>query len=206
MPNLSLIINQTSESHQQIKDLLARLREIYQITIKLDAFVFVFAESKKLDSAIQTYQLPEDDFLQAYLAAFKECVTSLNIPSATVFNGQGFAIKPSTLALKTCQLDPIKLTAIMKADASGVHLSCCKLAENSNDNGRANVQVSDDGKLNKQTSSQYEHAPGDVIAIGNVDSHGYATIDITSLIKDNSQNQKAALMVRPIVFNQRSDR
>ena len=143
--NLSLVISQTHEVHEEIVDLLEQIRRMQDLWVVLDArFITLGADSReKIDANLNSGTLDRSKARNLIDIAQRSPTASLlQIPRLTLFNGQTAAFS-APVGGQSCR--SYAVLAVVSDDRRQVRLSLT--ADGSPDKGLMTVSVKDGDSL-----------------------------------------------------------
>ena len=193
VPNLSLIVSQDRRGHDELQELLLKLRELNDVVLRLESHVVVVDKTTDLNAGGSDGAISAKDFERKISEATDEALATSTRPVTVSFNGQDIAVDRQDIG--DCQIDPVNLMLMVTADRQAVKVLC----------SHGSTRAPDAG-----SGPKAEEAVGDrrdPIGILEVASKGYATFDITpALVSGNDDgNQRAILIVRPTISVRESD-
>ena len=209
-PKLSLIVSNTREIHWQIQELLQKLRKLTEVTISWDMQVLLVERDRKPETEpLPQGKISDRGFENLRKKLEKTAVASSTIPKHDVFNGQ--QTNPIDLTVDEFQLNSIQLMATHGVDRQSVSFAIIELPKLDETNSRLGsyfaIPTEDETKNNRPgTEVRYPNqGVGNWIETASIASKGVALIDVSRLLKDNSEHYKAFLLVRPTVIVKRDE-
>lgn len=190
--NLSLVVSQTQSAHQKIQSLLQKLRELNDVMIKLDSHLVLVDESSSL-SGESFDPTSSKNYKSMIQAVADNALASSTFPAAVLFNGELNTYPRSNVTAS--KLGPLHLQAVVTPDRKSVKLLCTNKEPPTVAGPVNGVTVS--VKPNKKDKQEEDTAKtSQVVKIAN---EGYVSIDVTPMLENSSENQKAILFVRSTI-------
>ena len=196
--NLSLIAVQTRTVHKQVADLMTKLREINDIRIRLTGYVVVFPRDTKslaeyglkVDRPLCQFSTQDTRAFRAF--AFSEKLATLvDFLPYEVINGQTVPFHFKKIGDR--ELKTFEVAVVSKPNRKSLNLACYSRS-NSEQQPMARFfpqQVIDPGRK--------------TIALAHILNNESACFDITETLKDNPDNQRAILIVKASLRDNKSN-
>ena len=191
LQNLCLIVSQNQRGHDEIQDLILKLRELNDLVIQFEAHIVVVDKSSGLKAGVSKGATSMKDFERKTIAASNGALVTSTLPVEVGFNGQ--VISFACQDLGRYLIEPLYLQTVVTADRRAVkivrlprHPRIRELQKERPTENEPIAELSDEEKTEKY----------DILEAV---SEGYATLDITEILVSGNGNQKAFLFVRPTV-------
>ena len=202
--NLSMVVASTKSTHKKIQSLLTKLRELNDVTIKLETHLVVVDEASDLSG--ESFDAASTGAFKRNMQAMSDnALASLAFPAAVLFNGESITHSPEKLT--EGRLGPLGLQMVITPDAKAVKLVCFK--ESNNTSESLGPLTSLQGPVPSAAKIGNQPAPGNTTTfrtVVEIPSRGYTSIDVTSMLENNTQSHKAILFVRPTISDRRQKR
>ena len=230
VPNLQLIIATTKKNHEQIEDLLTKVRELSAITVTLDAFVKIVPEGHAIAKGLTPGkpQLVEQKVAQRWL---KEFGPMFGLPKSTLYNGQMMTHRE--LKIKDTEIECLSMQPLLTFDFNktgksicDVTLFCMSASETVLHNGppkqMKGTGVQENPKMigakvakpldektaeTAKTLARLENKIDPTIMTGLIDmpAEGYARFDVTGFVKNPKKGIRAVVIVKSTVVDKRAE-
>ena len=193
LQNLSLVVEQTESAQHKVQNLLAKLREINDVVVKLDSQLVIVDKSSVLvgESFGAT---STEDYRNKLKSASDNALDSSKLSSAVAFNGEQITSPLSGLADN--KLGQLYLQAVVTTDRKSVKLRCTNKQSPS-----AAMGSQPDTKPAKADQDAEQATTAVSSQVFEIADEGFVTIDVTPMLKSNDSNRQAILFVRPSISN-----
>ena len=209
--NLSLVISQTPSTHDQIQELLKKLRELNRFTIELDSFVALFPEDSDLlpaELGKSGRSIEDKDIQEIRRAKENETLDCIAIPDAELWNGQSVVFQ--NLNKDLWSVEGISVLAVMDRSQKSTRLRIAgmtKLVLRIPDFKTPRVQ----GELVEQEEEAIavlgwegiQHRVGvypsarhqNTVSVVTIEDGKFWALDVSSMLKTDKQDRRAILIV-----------
>ena len=216
--NLTLVICQTPAIHEQIRDLLAKLRGIDQFTIKLESFIVLSSKtSRLLPTELGKIGKPIDSKVVQTIrdAATSDAIELISIPETNPINGQSVVYQGLNKDLWS--VEGLSATALMNKSRTSINIKLSGMTSwpfSASRNNLVNKMV--DGHVvelqrgtiiesiqggiesedeGRQRGERHRNRVEKSIGVATVEDGKYLALDISSMLKNDRQDRRAILIV-----------
>ena len=227
--NLSLVINQTPEVHDQIQELLVKLRGTTRFTIKLKSFIVLGAKANKLlpSELGKNVRSIETKSVQTIRdAARNGAIELISIPETNLINGQSVVYEGLTKDIWS--VEALSATAVIDKERSSINIKLSGMTSwpfvasrhsllNKMVDGhvvelqrgtiiesiKSGIESEDEGR---QREERQRNRVEKSIGVATVEDGKYLALDVSSMLKTDQQDRRAILIVKAkIKDNQKLD-
>ena len=195
--NLCLIATQTKNVHEQITDLLGKLRELYDIKITLSGYVVVFPKDAKslaeyglnVDRPFGQFSTHDTNAFRTFAFSEKHA-TLVDFLPYEVLNGQTVPFHFKKIGNR--ELDAFEIAVTSQPDRKSLMLGCYNISN-------------DEQQPTALWLRQVPHLNRTTIGLAHVLNNESACFDITETLKDNPEKQRAILIVKASLRDSKSN-
>ena len=202
--NFSLIISQEIDVHDEIADLLNKLRELDDVMIDMRGFL-TFISDENLSKSLQRdvpktpTKIYENEARLLYGLAFvNDSVSSFELKQVSIFNGQEAALTFPDLDIALAQKLTVQsvVSRDVKSVQSVVHLKAVNF-------DKSESKRSED----KQDGQWMAHRAGETAGtvIPNTENGQCMTVDVSDALPADKTGLRAILVLRPYVLDFRNE-
>ena len=216
--NLSLVINQTPEVHDQIQELLVKLRGTTRFTIKLKSFIVLGSKANKLlpSELGKNVRSIETKSVQTIRdAARNGAIELISIPETNPINGQSVVYEGLTQDIWS--VEGLSATAVIDKERSSINIKLSGMTSwpfaasrhsllNKMVDGhvvelqrgtiiesiKSGIESEDEGR---QREERQRNRVEKSIGVATVEDGKYLALDVSSMLKNDKQDRRAILIV-----------